>query len=442
VRSPTCLEIHQLWQTSYLSTSFTKDKPMPLLISFPKTVRSPDWIVFWLSTAVGVTMVGLGIIWPLIPLYAVDMGAGGIQVGLIIAAFNVARSVANPIVGRFSDRWGRKPFIASGLFLYAFLSILYVLAYSVETLIGVRLIHGTATVLVTPVAMALVAEIAPKDRLGRYIGTLQMAMMLGVGAGPVLGGVIRDLFGLNAAFFTMGGLALLTLFGVLISIPDQRQLEPFQSEKVDRKPLHKIIRNRIVQSLFLIRLFAAAGQGSVYTFLPLLAMRIKLTSSEVGIVLSTNVFLIAILQRICGGFADRFDPAIMMFTGTFVSGIAVACMPFADGFREVLALNILMGAANGVAAPGGFVIAGRLGRNLGMGSMMGIFDAAWSMGLIFSPVLSGIILDTLGMGNIFYIGGALIFAGTILTLLFYLGHYRNYPEIKPPIRASAGRLKT
>jgi MFS family permease len=385
-------------------------------------------------------MVGLGIIWPLIPVYAVEIGAGGLQVGLIIAAFNVARSGANPIVGRFSDRWGRKPFIATGLILYAFLSILYVLANSVETLIGVRLIHGTATVLVTPVAMALVAEIAPKDRLGLYIGTLQMAMMLGVGAGPVLGGVIRDLFSLHAAFFTMGSLALLTFLGVLIFIPGQRQLETHHSEKSDRKPLHKIIRNRMVQALFLIRLFAAAGQGSVYTFLPLLALHINLTSSEVGIVLSINVFLIAILQRICGNLADRIDPAIMMFTGTFVSGIAVACMPFADGFQAVLALNVLMGAANGFAAPGGFVIAGRLGRKVGMGSMMGIFDSAWSLGLIISPVLSGIILDTLGMGNIFYIGGALIFAGTILTLLFYLSHYRNYPEIKPSIRASAERL--
>jgi len=415
---------------------------MPLSISFPKTARSADWILFWLSTAVGVTMVGLGIIWPLIPVYSVDMGAGGIQVGLIIAAFNVARGGANPIVGRFSDRWGRKPFIATGLILYGFLSILYVLANSVETLIGVRLIHGTATVLVTPVAMALVAEIAPKDWLGLYIGTLQMAMMLGVGAGPVLGGVIRDLFGLHAAFFTMGGLALLTFLGVLFSIPGQRQLETHHSEKADRKPLRNIIRNRIVQALFLIRLFAAAGQGSVYTFLPLLALRINLTSSEVGIVLSTNVFLIAILQRICGSLADRINPAIMMFTGTFVSGIAVACMPFADGFRAVLALNILMGAANGFAAPGGFVIAGRLGRKVGMGSMMGLFDAAWSLGLIVSPVLSGIILDTLGMGNIFYIGGALIFAGTILTLWFYLSHYRNYPEINPPILASKEHLKT
>jgi MFS family permease len=192
----------------------------------------------------------------------------------------------------------------------------------------------------------------------------------------------------------------------------------------------------------LIRLFAAAGQGSVYTFLPLLALRINLTSSEVGIVLSTNVFLIAILQRICGSLADRINPAIMMFTGTFVSGIAVVCMPFADGFRAVLALNILMGIANGFAAPGGFVIAGRLGRKVGMGSMMGLFDAAWSLGLIISPILSGIILDTLGMGDIFYIGGALIFAGTILTLWFYLSHYRNYPEVNPPIRARKEHLKT
>ena len=79
-------------------------------------------------------MTGLGIIWPLVPVYAVHLGAGGLQVGIIIASFNLARTLFNPLAGRLSDRWGRKPFIAAGLLLYALVSVLYVMATRVEAL--------------------------------------------------------------------------------------------------------------------------------------------------------------------------------------------------------------------------------------------------------------------------------------------------------------------
>ena len=57
-------------------------------------------------------MIGLGIIWPLIPVYAVELGAGGTLVGIIIASFNVSRTLFSPFAGRLSDKLGRKNFIA------------------------------------------------------------------------------------------------------------------------------------------------------------------------------------------------------------------------------------------------------------------------------------------------------------------------------------------
>jgi len=61
---------------------------------------SPAAILISLSAAVGVVMTGLGIIWPLVPVYAVQLGAGGLQVGIIIASFNLARTLFNPLAGR------------------------------------------------------------------------------------------------------------------------------------------------------------------------------------------------------------------------------------------------------------------------------------------------------------------------------------------------------
>ena len=137
--------------------------------------RSSSGVLFLLSVSVGVAMIGLGIIWPIIPVYAVELGAGGFLVGLIIASFNIARTLFNPLVGRLSDKFGRKQFIVTGLFLYAFISVLYVLPTLPKSLILIRFFHGMTSVLVVPIAMALAADIAPKGKLGLYMGTLNMA---------------------------------------------------------------------------------------------------------------------------------------------------------------------------------------------------------------------------------------------------------------------------
>jgi len=374
-------------------------------------------MLFILSISVGVAIIGLGIIWPLIPVYALDLGATGFQVGMIIASFNIARVFANPISGRLSDRWGRKPFIVAGLFLYAVVSIFYILATDVNDLILVRFLHGLTSVLVVPVAMALAADIAPDNKLARYIGTLNMAVMLGLGVGPMLGGIIRDTLGMNTAFYVMGILALLTGIGVMLLIPSDRIGSEFKIKK-PAAPIKDLLKHRVVLGLFFLRLFVASGQGSVYSFLPLLGIDIGITSSEVGIILGVNIFLIAVLQRACAGIADRSDPRVLIIFGTIISGITVLAMPYAKGFGTILALNIVMGASNGIATPAGFVLTGKVGRKLGMGSIMGLTDAGWSLGMIVSPIFSGIVMDSLGLPSIFFIGGVLIMIGSVVIFAF------------------------
>ena len=374
-------------------------------------------MLFILSMSVGVAIIGLGIIWPLIPVYALDLGATGFQVGMIIASFNIARVFANPISGRLSDRWGRKPFIVAGLFLYAVVSIFYILATDVNDLILVRFLHGLTSVLVVPVAMALAADIAPDNKLARYMGTLNMAVMLGLGVGPMLGGIIRDTLGMNAAFYAMGILALFTVVGVMLLIPNDRIGSESKIKKA-ASPIKDLLKHRVVLGLFFLRLFVASGQGCVYTFLPLLGIDMGITSSEVGIILGVNIFLIAVLQRACAGIADRSDPRVLIILGTIISGITVLAMPYAKGFGTILALNIVMGASNGIATPAGFVLTGKVGRKLGMGSIMGLTDAGWSLGMIVSPIFSGIVMDSLGLPSIFFIGGVLIMIGSVVIFAF------------------------
>jgi predicted MFS family arabinose efflux permease len=308
-----------------------------------------------------------------------------------------------------------------GLFLYAVVSVLYVQSAQVESLVLVRLLHGFTSVLVVPVAMALTGDIAPQHRLGRYLGTLNMAIMFGFAAGPALGGVIRDYFGMPSAFYTMGALAILTFIGVAAFIPGGRhQISPQSAQPVT--PLKRLLKHRVIQGLFLLRLFVAAGQGCVYTFFPILAMRMQLTSSQVGFILGANIFLIAFLQRICGDIADRVNPIYMIVMGTLVSGVVVLGMPYAHGFSVMMLLNIIMGIGNGIAMPGGFVITGQLGRSMGMGSLMGFTETGWSLGMVVSPVISGMILDSLGLNSVFIAGALITIIGTALIFFFLRGY--------------------
>jgi MFS family permease len=379
--------------------------------------QSSSGILILLSIAVGVAMIGLGIIWPLIPVYAVELGAGGVLVGLIIASFNVARAFLNPFSGRLSDRLGRKRFIVSGLFLYGIIAVCYVLPVHAETLILIRFLHGMASVLVVPIAMALAADIAPPQKLGLYMGTLNMAVMLGLGIGPVLGGTIRDHLGMNAAFYAMGLLAFMTCLLVMIFIPSDKQRRGAE-KKQNISSIKEMLSHRVVLGIFLMRFLTASGQGAVYTFLPILALELSFTSSQVGIILGANIFLIAFLQRTFGKLADRINPKYLIIIGTFASGMTVLGMPFVQGFMMILLLNMLMGMANGVSLPGGLVITGKLGRSMGMASLMSLTDAAWSLGMIVSPIISGIILDVLGLSYVFVIGSILITAGGVVVTLF------------------------
>jgi MFS family permease len=222
---------------------------------------------------------------------------------------------------------------------------------------------------------------------------------------------------MEAAFLVMGGLALVTCIGVVCFIPGgDHPTVPHHDRPVTA--ITQIFLHRSVQGLFLLRFFTAAGQGTVYTFLPLLAVQIHLSSSQVGIILSTNIFLIAFLQRVLGTAADHLNPKLMIIAGTVITGISVFAMPAAEGFVKILILNIVMGIGNGIAMPAGFVITGKIGRTMGMGSTMGITDSGWSLGMIVSPVLSGVVMDTLGLPHIFIVGGILITIGSVLVYFF------------------------
>ncbi|MDH3329345.1 MAG: MFS transporter, partial [Desulfobulbaceae bacterium] len=152
-----------------------------------------------LLLSVMIALLGIGIIVPVMPVFAVSLGAGGLALGMIIAAFSLTRAILQPVVGNLSDRLGRKGFLVSGLLIYSLVGIILPEADSVVNLIAIRAFHGIGSAMIVPVAMAYVGDMAPLGQEGRYMGMLNIAIFIGIGGGPLFGGLFTDLWGMAAA---------------------------------------------------------------------------------------------------------------------------------------------------------------------------------------------------------------------------------------------------
>ena len=361
-------------------------------------------------------MVGLGIIAPLMPLYASDLGATGIWLGAIFSGFSLSRLIFMPIVGKRSDRKGRKRYIVTGLFSYSIISLLYITANSVYYLVILRFIHGFFSAMIIPIAMAYVGETTEDGREGTAMGTFNIALFLGMAFGPFLGGLLNDTLGINSVFYAMSGLTTIAFLVSIIFLPDVRNGESKESHS--QLSFKSIMRSDIMKGLILFRITGAMGRGGLMAFLPIIAANINLSSSQVGILISANVFLTAILQRTFGRLADRYNKFVLIIIGSSIGGIALGLVPLAQNFTVMFLLGSVIGIGGAIGMPAATAINVKVGKNAGMGATMGLFNTAMSIGMIAAPMISGIVMDIFGLQSVFYVSGSLILLGTAVFCYF------------------------
>jgi len=361
-------------------------------------------------------MLGVGIIVPLLPLYAQSFGATGIWLGLIVASFSISRAILMPIIGRLSDRKGRKRFILIGLLTYSIISLGYIWADSIPQLILIRLIQGVAGAMIVPIAQAYVGDVSPEGEEGKWMGYFNAAFFAGFGFGPLMGGVLTDHFGMTAAFYTMGGLNLLAFVIVLLFLPEIKHPKTAVSPHLSFK---EIFTSSTIKGLFSFRLAYSTGRGAFVTFLPVFAaMHMDLSPTFIGILITVNIVLLSLLLPYLGKIADRFNRRIMVILGSTISIVFLALVPLTHSFWQLLGLCILgaFGGAISIAASSALTV--DEGRKFGMGFTMAVFTMAMSIGMTIGPLLSGVVADFANINSTFYFAAAVGLAGTSLFTWF------------------------
>ncbi|MFC2019689.1 MFS transporter [Chloroflexota bacterium] len=357
-----------------------------------------------ISLAVFSSMLGVGIIAPILPDYAKSFDVANVWVGLIFSGFSFARALMMPIWGRISDHKGRKNFIIGGLVVVTISALGYPWASSIYALLGVRLLHGMASAAVLPISQAYVGDMATKGEEGKLMGYFSAAYFTGFGAGPLLGGILTDQFNTTTAFYTMAALNLLSLLLVLVLLPEAQRLK---TKDRSIRSFGEIISSNIVRGLISFRMTYALARGAFNSFLPIFAgTYLGLSRTQIGLLLGTNALVMSISQIRSGRLADRFNKRRLVIIGSLITPVLyMVFIPLMHNFWQLLALCVVAGLGGAVCLPSALALGTQEGRKFGMGSTMATITMSMSIGFALGPTLGGWIADVVDkVDSVFYFG--------------------------------------
>ena len=371
-------------------------------------------ILFTVLLSVFIALLGVGIIIPVMPVLATRLGASGLSLGLIVAAFSLSRGLLQPVVGSLSDSWGRKGFLVTGLFIYALVGLLIPRATSVEDLILIRLFQGVGSAMIVPVGMAYVSMITPEGQEGRYMGYLNIAIFCGIGCGPVLGGLFSDHWGLASGFYAMAGLSFLAFLLVILNMPVGSLVENKKRPGLFAS-LGCMLKRRKTLGILIARFATMVMMVPTMAFLPLIMSQWQGNSGlQTGLVIASRTIMNAVLQVPFGRLADRSNKVVLLVCGCLCLSLAVFLIPLVTSFPVMVCLYLFLGLGEAVIWPVlGAYASEEAKQHFGHGTMMGVFNLAMSAGVFTGALLAGFSMDAWGMRQAFTVSALAILVLTL-----------------------------
>lgn len=283
-------------------------------------VRGPLAVVAAISF---ISSLGIGVMLPLMPLYAISLGATPVQLGLMTAAFSLTNTAGQLLAGVYMDRTGSLPFIRFGTAIYAAGNALIATAQDALALIAYRSFAGLGAGGNIIGSRVYIAQVAPAERMAMVNGVLASAASAGSVIGPAFGGTIVELFDLRAPFVIVAVTSGLAFFA-LLTLPAPSK--PAQAPRIGA-PTSAL--NRSVITLLVANLFLNSGFGGFITTYAPFATEVRSWSMlEVGLIFSIVGAGSVVLGAPLGHLADR--------TGRRRVGVFSTVPVFLFGFAMVL----------------------------------------------------------------------------------------------------------
>lgn len=367
-----------------------------------------------LSFLIFIAVLGVGIVIPVLPIYATEFGATGVEVGIVFSVLSLSRLLGVIFIGGIADRYGKKKFIVSGLLIYLLSSLLYVYADSLLDLIGIRVLQGIGSSMIVPLAMAYIGELSPMGKEGLYMGMANTAFFLGLAGGPLISGLLVKRWGMNAAFWGMTSFTAIALLLALFLVPPSRYSHS-QFKRVDLLATIKLVfKEKTYFSLCFIGFAMDLSRAILMSFFPLLAHLKGIEYDEIGIIVGVFLGITALVQGPLGKVADRFPKRKIILFANMLYSILIILIPLFNDYRLLMLIMLFIGAVAGAAYPALSATMAEFGRSKGMATTMSLLQMANSAGMFIGPIISGEAQDLFGISAPFVIGSLFILFGIFM----------------------------
>ena len=395
-----------------------------------------------LSFTLIVVMLGFGLVIPIFPFYIEEMGAGGSELGLLVATAALLEFAFAPLWGSVSDRIGRKPVLIIGIVGYGLSSLLMGLSTELWMLFASRALSGILSSATLATAMAYVGDSTSEEDRGGGMGLLGAAMALGVILGPGLGGWLAG-DSLSRPFFIAAGMSLISLLLILILLPESLTAKARQQKKDKESELH--IR-RLWRSLFspigvlllMVALFSFALTNFEAIFGLYALEKFDYGPERVG----TILMVVAVVSTVgkatlTGPATKRWGEATVIKVSALLGSVGFLVLLAANTYVTILIATAFFILSKTLLRPAAFALISKRSAE-SQGIAMGLSNSFMSLGRIAGPIWAGFIFDV----NIDYpylSGAVIMFAGFLISLVWVSqGRSGNYPTRFPGKRAVGG----
>ena len=395
-------------------------------------------------------LVGFGILIPQLGVYGVKFGASPLTVGLLVAVYSLMQLIFAPVLGRLSDRYGRRPVLLVSLAGSLAGYVLFAFAGSLPLLFLSRIVDGISGGNIST-AQAYVADVTTPEKRARGMGLIGAAFGLGFTLGPAVGGLLGAWGGNLAIGLFAAGLSGLNLLLGLWLLPESRTGASAPAPSRSMRAAPDVLRLPIVGlclvlfllftlafaqmegtfSVFLLSRFLATGpvplEGGLFT---LNATADEALLSEASLRTGYLFVLVGVVsaliqgglwRRISRRFATRAPggsgESRVAVLGFGFTALGLALLPVAPSYGWLFGVMALLAIGSALVSPVLSALVSLHAPQDRMGGTLGVYQSFGSLGRILGPALGGLLFTRAGPLVCYGAAAALLCVGGVLGLV-------------------------
>ncbi len=367
-----------------------------------------------------VDLLGFSLILPLLPYYAEVYGATPLVVGLLVASYAAAQLIGAPVLGRLSDRYGRRPVLLLsvggtwvGFLLLAFaaplgnfLASLIAPQFANAWIIGVlflsRVLDGLTGGNIT-VAQAYIADVTDEKNRARGLGLVGAAFGLGFIVGPAFGGFLSR-WGYYVPALAAALISFLNLIAIFFFLPESLTQEVRQASLLRKRPpftlkaLVQALNRPLVGPLLHVRFFYGMAFAMFQTIFSLYCQAIGLSSQTTGYLLAYVGLLSVIVQGgLIGILTRRFRENWLIISGLWLMAASLFTWAFTSKLWQLIVVMIPIALSGGVLNT---VLQSAISKSVSqeeVGGILGIASSLESATRVIAPSVGSFLLQALGI---------------------------------------------